>query len=67
MIQGLFVLEDVGQPFQTFVQTVTRGGASSLVEPVSVTDGVQAKSFSDLGDCYIKLINNCAQRIKHVL
>lgn len=39
----------VAQPFQTLVQTVTRGGAGALNVPGSLTETVEAKLVGDFG------------------
>jgi hypothetical protein len=40
------------QPFQTFVQTVTRGGTCSLDVPWTLTNGVQSELVSDLSSVH---------------
>ena len=44
----VLVFQAVAQPFQTLVQTLTRGGAGGLDEPWTLSDGVQTQFFGDL-------------------
>ena len=46
----LLAFEGVGQPVQTFVQTVTGGSAGGLDVPLAVGDRVQAKLIGNLAD-----------------
>lgn len=39
----------LGEPVETFDETITSDGASSLDEPSSTSDGVESKLVGDFG------------------
>jgi len=51
-VRGSLLGEVVSEPVETFVETITRSGASCLHVPLAVADVRQAELFSDLSDAH---------------